>query len=870
MIDRKMEMEEVEKLKPETPSDLPTAPITHPRGFLDTLEPVAILNASQTGFSRTIMAETASVEADLLAALGLPDTRPLESTTDESDPFHALRSLASIPTSTSHHVTTEPSSNPGHVVFEGLTFPPPPPPPPQPLAQASYPSPGKKHSNTKRQRTEQPPQLSGMDLEAIMQNALAGFDGIQPPMDNQPAMLPTGSPELERIENRMMKASGRSTYMIRAMSLPLLGNVAVQILLRLSQQDRIETELLLADTGSEFERDYRQLINIFMPSRKVFSDSPLFFPDDLGISDSDDRETVRMSNLASAAASTFGANDVSLRDIHDNFLAIFVPEDGEYKSSLSNLLVDLKTHVFIDSLREREDSQHVTTLVDQFFPTTFEETLKQRSGEVTLNPDEAALTAQVKERRGLLLNSVNDENIKSFLGNQYASFHFPEDLSAFLRNHLSMVVDYADKYGVNIPISQQDTQPIPPDAQDGLNCGQWNHGDQQLHDTPNFDLAAMLQVATSNFESNKSEDTFMNEGYMADISERDGLELKKLLEQGLSSHKSEFHQEPQGQTALDAASDAGIPSNLASLIAGTLAGGLEKVPDGLPSVPMPSLPMAGNNPAHGTCPRLLPSSCCHTTCLSPSSGTPQIPQPAYQLYAHASAPLSHFPSPTGDQLPPNQSSPSTVLTTSRREGLSTTRRPWSPEEEKALMTGLDKVKGPHWSQILSLFGPNGTISDILKDRTQLFFLKTNSEMPFYLQTARKEAEEKLRQNKGAARRTGPHNNTNMRPSVHPGLPQIQPAPAPPNTSAPSSHLSPGPGMAQGSGLPASPQQNQHQQHQQHAMNHTQALHHQQPAAPPSHYAATSAPIHHSSSDTTDAALYATLKAALHAPTASQT
>jgi len=80
------------------------------------------------------------------------------------------------------------------------------------------------------------------------------------------------------------------------------------------------------------------------------------------------------------------------------------------------------------------------------------------------------------------------------------------------------------------------------------------------------------------------------------------------------------------------------------------------------------------------------------------------------------------------------------------------------------------VKGPHWSQILSLFGQHGTISDILKDRTQvqlkdkarnlkLFFLKTNSEMPYYLQSvtgelktrapgqaARKEAEEKARMN----------------------------------------------------------------------------------------------------------------------------
>lgn len=65
-------------------------------------------------------------------------------------------------------------------------------------------------------------------------------------------------------------------------------------------------------------------------------------------------------------------------------------------------------------------------------------------------------------------------------------------------------------------------------------------------------------------------------------------------------------------------------------------------------------------------------------------------------------------------------------------------------EENALMMGLDLVKGPHWSQILSLFGQNGTIGNQLKDRNQvqlkdkarnlkLFFLKNGTEVPFYLQ-----------------------------------------------------------------------------------------------------------------------------------------
>jgi hypothetical protein len=84
------------------------------------------------------------------------------------------------------------------------------------------------------------------------------------------------------------------------------------------------------------------------------------------------------------------------------------------------------------------------------------------------------------------------------------------------------------------------------------------------------------------------------------------------------------------------------------------------------------------------------------------------------------------------------------------------------------MAGLDLVKGPHWSSILGLYGESGSISQVLKDRTQvqlkdkarnlkLFFLKSNTEVPYFLQAvtgelktraptqaARREAEERAR------------------------------------------------------------------------------------------------------------------------------
>ncbi|KAF2089051.1 hypothetical protein K490DRAFT_64260 [Saccharata proteae CBS 121410] len=117
--------------------------------------------------------------------------------------------------------------------------------------------------------------------------------------------------------------------------------------------------------------------------------------------------------------------------------------------------------------------------------------------------------------------------------------------------------------------------------------------------------------------------------------------------------------------------------------------------------------------------------------------------------AHASAISS--PSPTRQSLPTQDLFDKARDTTtvrappsSRKPGVANQRRAWSLEEERALLDGLDQVKGPHWSQILALYGVNGTISEVLKERNQvqlkdkarnlkLFFLKSNVEVPFFLQ-----------------------------------------------------------------------------------------------------------------------------------------
>ncbi|KAK3955888.1 telomere repeat binding factor-domain-containing protein [Pseudoneurospora amorphoporcata] len=575
-----------------------------------------------------------------------------------------------------------------------------------------------------------------------------------PPPAPAVSLSATATPMPEKGRDKLMKASSNSAYMIRSMSLPVLGNLAVQILLRLSQQPRNETSSLLSETDAEFRKHYDLLTESFKLARRAFSDNPVLLPDELEINDSEDRETIRVANLATTAISAFGANDVACKDLDDSFFSIFVPEDGEFKDTLTDLLLSLKTQTFLDSLDEQATHQQVTEQLGRFFPDNFEDWLKQRNLDVVTDTDADRLAAKIKERRDLLSTVANNEQPKKSLESKYPSDTFPEALCAFLQSHIGVIAEYAEEYGVKIPISDE---PIISGPIQNDNNVQDEH----------VDLAALLQSKI--VENGELKDFHTgNPNNEASVSVDDNFDLSKLIEQSLPDHINAMKDGLLEQNGQGESSGLFDTKDLASLIAEKLNDNLETPVHGLGNVPQNSYEdtMREN---HGQ--------------VHPQyHNINQLQTATYHQYPQTQSSNVGMGA-TGETLPPNQSCPTSVLyekarqaavakssSTTRREGLHSTRRPWTPDEEKALMMGLDMVKGPHWSQILSLFGAHGSVSDILKDRTQvqlkdkarnlkLFFLKTNSEMPYYLQSvtgelktrapgqaARKEAEEKARLN----------------------------------------------------------------------------------------------------------------------------
>ncbi|TPX11866.1 uncharacterized protein E0L32_007364 [Thyridium curvatum] len=679
------------------------------------------------------------------------------------------------------------------------------------------------NGDEKRQKTE--PEPSTDDWESMLQNALGDAfpeqlaqDISASALDQAPLPTESAAPTTsaapsrpQRREQKKLKFFESPTYIIRSMGLPLLASLrqAVQILLALSERSREETVKSISNKTTDVGKAYGTLKAAFDQARRMFSESsPILFPEELEIKELGDQETIQMANMATICASLFEAGDVSLSDIHEHFLAAFVTESVLLTDELLDLFIDFKIRVAVEDIKTLPEGQSIDPVLEKIFPSDLEEQIKQAHPDASF----AGITAKLKQDS--FISEVRSTQSKETLAQNYTLNVFRDTLSTYLQSNIDTVLRFAESQGIEIPAEED--------------SGMDEQGVNATLSSENDELAAALQAATSSFGADLLAQSGASHEIGADdlSSTTDSLGLKKLIEDSLSKEISAAM--PTSQETGGAASSGG-GSGLLSLIN-------EKIGQN-------SANLASASPYQTSVPA-------NASALAQSAYASHYAQYPYSL-PFAGYQTTQFPpqQPAGNSngpLPPNQSSPSAVLyqrarqaaaakssAHARREGLHSTRRPWTAEEEQALMHGLDQVKGPHWSQILQLYGPNGTVSDILKDRSQvqlkdkarnlkLFFLKTNSEMPYYLQcvtgelktrapsqAARKEAEERARMTseedqarlQGVMALAGGLQNNPPRPQGSPGMAaQVQrpqqptaspvkpsPVPAAANASAPGAY-----------------------------------------------------------------------------------
>ncbi|KAK2882661.1 hypothetical protein FQN49_000135 [Arthroderma sp. PD_2] len=586
---------------------------------------------------------------------------------------------------------------------------------------------------------------------------------------------------------------------MKAQSLPILDNLATQILCFVARTSFQDLTALVSEPQSENAQSYSTLRSLFDHTKKVYTTTQSFLSaSDLGFTDPSQIEVIRKANLASFVFSLFGTQEIGFSELHDHFLDIFVPEGGRLLKSQAALFLELKTQTFIAAMNN--PARPKSDILYDLFPDNLGvKLLARRPGTRHPAPSETDFVKRAWSRRDILLGEVNNPDSVNTLSEKYLWQDFLRDVSIYVSKNIDAITTQQAKR------SNKLRSPTSPQEEE--------------IESPGIALETQFPVAPPNPpEPAPVERRIGKVDLVARAARAAQIALQGQGVRRSSAASTPPVQQPQQQQQQQPQQQDQQPTQqLQAQPAVTQA-----------SPPPPPLQQA-----------TVPHTTSHSQPTTQTSFTNYAPAPTSSAPQSTHLPFlqSHFQfQQYSPQAPPepsavranaaaasygympgvphySQSEPTQILyerarlatttrssPSSRRAGLPSQRRPWTTEEENALMAGLDRVKGPHWSQILSMFGPGGTISEALKDRNQvqlkdkarnlkLFFLKSGIEVPYYLkfvtgelktrapaQAAKQEARERERQQgeedkahvegiEGMMALAGAHASASVEPSI---------------------------------------------------------------------------------------------------------
>ncbi|POR30941.1 Telomeric DNA-binding factor trf1 [Tolypocladium paradoxum] len=631
----------------------------------------------------------------------------------------------------------------------------------------------------KRSKTENQAEEDSLEdgLALLVQNALSNMGDLVDQFNGTPDVPATSTEPMEldsapppEPPRELATFSAEPQQYIREVNIHALGNLvrqassvslsklltgsplqALSLLLILVQPPQHETMKLIKNGESDHARSYRLLKQSLEQVRLLYTSKPILSADELGIHEAESRTLLDLANLAQLGSWLVDGTPSSLSDADENFLSTFNCQVSDLPAGMTELYLGIMTQRAVETLVKKEPEKPSEEVLGEVLMSGLEDRLRGLHGGNELTSADQSFVSSVQSRKETLQGEAKAQAEPTALREKHPLEELLRIFVAHVKGRLKSASELGSKFGVPIQLGDEPTA-VEPEADDAAN------GDLDLDD-----LSSFFEKTASGLVQNA----------LAGLTQESAA--APAMEGGEPSTEH-----TNGETKTD---DAPAQTNgkvdlmtdykeLEALVAESTSNYVKTTLHGLSPVPyQPTVPQSTIESMAAQLPYLH------------QLQQHQAQHPYYATYAQpAPEPQAQPPAP-GENLPPNQTCPSAILydkarqaalskssAHTRREGLHSTRRPWTQEEEKALMAGLDMVKGPHWSQILTYFGQNGTISDILKDRTQvqlkdkarnlkLFFLKTNSEMPFYLQAvtgelktraptqaARKEAEERARMN----------------------------------------------------------------------------------------------------------------------------
>ncbi|KAM5476196.1 TTAGGG repeat binding factor [Microsporum audouinii] len=529
---------------------------------------------------------------------------------------------------------------------------------------------------------------------------------------------------------------------LKSQSLPILDNLSTQILCFVARTSFQDLTTLVSDPQSENAQSYSTLRSLFDHTKKVYTTTqPFLSASNLGFTDPSQVEIIRKANLASFVFSLFGTQEIGFSELHDNFLDIFVPEGGRLLKSQAALFLELKTQTFIASMNN--PARPKADILYELFPDNLGlKLLARRPGTRHPAPSETDFVKRAWSRRDILLGEIKNPDSVNTLPEKYLWQDFLRDISLYVSKNIDSLTTQQSKR------PNKTRSPTSPQEEE--------------MESPGTVLETQFPVAPPNppepapIERRIGKVDLVARAARAAQIALQGQGVRRASAVSTPPLQQPLQQSPQQQIHPPAQPQTQPPVSQASPPPFTQ----QQVPQATSPPPPPpqSQPTTQTSFSNYTAaPTTSAPQSTHLPFLQSQfqfqQYSPQAPaEPSTVRTNTANASYGYMPGvPHYSQSEPTQilyerarlatttrSSPS-----SRRAGLPSQRRPWTTEEENALMAGLDRVKGPHWSQILSMFGPGGTISEALKDRNQvqlkdkarnlkLFFLKSGIEVPYYL------------------------------------------------------------------------------------------------------------------------------------------
>ncbi|XWW98510.1 hypothetical protein V2A60_006510 [Cordyceps javanica] len=559
---------------------------------------------------------------------------------------------------------------------------------------------------------------------------------------------------------------------VRSLQSHTLGSLCFTLLYSLVQHQPIDEAIrAIRDAESDHGRTFRHLQSSFESVWKLFTSNDTMSAEDVNV-DSHAGTLLEIANLAKLCAWLVEATAESYSMADSKLLAIFNCQVSDLPIDAAELYLAIKTQNCIQQLLNKTEDQQADQLVTHALTQGLGDKLKaQHPEDSLLNADQAFITL-ANVRKADLINETKEKIDADSLKKKYPADDLLRSFASCVKTRLAAASEVGSAYGVHMVL---EVDPMEQATFGDLG----GSADLDLDELSSFfekTASGLVQDALAGLTEAEATPSIIIDAPDNSNPTNDTQAMASV--NGTAATDKPATTPSTGTGTTTSTTTAPATGNLMTdykeleaLVAESTSNYVKTTLNGLSPVPyQPTVPTSTTESMTSQLPFL--------------SHLQQHGQHHY--YTYSQQPIQEQPPQppaSGENLPPNQTFPSAILydkarqaalskssAHTRREGLHSTRRPWTQEEEKALMAGLDMVKGPHWSQILTLFGQSGTISDILKDRTQvqlkdkarnlkLFFLKTNSEMPYYLQAvtgelktraptqaARKEAEERARLN----------------------------------------------------------------------------------------------------------------------------